>query len=78
MKKQTTKQKAFNTKKANRGHIRKSQRRRLRTAIKLQQERMQKLYRSGASLYTPPVAPQTEETTVAKDKEQSDDETVTL
>ena len=71
MKKQTTKQKAFNTKKANRGRIRKSQRRRLRTA-------MQKLYRSGVSLYTPPVAPQTEETTVAKDKEQSDDETVTL
>ncbi|MDA8842062.1 hypothetical protein N9N08_00120 [bacterium] len=75
MKKQTTKQKAFNTKKANRGHIRKSQRRRLRTAIKLQQEKMEKLYRRGFVPYTPPVV---EEPVETKENKKSDDETVTL
>lgn len=72
MKKQTTKQKAFNTKKANKGHIRKAQRRRHNTAIRLQQEKMEKLYRRGFVPYTPPEPVET------KENKKSDDETVTL
>lgn len=75
MKKLTTKQKAFNTKKANEGHLKKAQRRRRNTALRLQQEKMEKLYRRGFVPYVSPVA---EETVEPKANKKSDDETVTL
>jgi len=75
MKKLTTKQKVFNTKKANKGHIKKAQRRRHNTAIRLQQEKMEKLYRRGFVPYTPPVV---EEPVETKENKKSDDETLTL
>ena len=47
MKKLTTKQKAFNTKKANAGHNKKKARKAHRTALRLRTEHMERLIRSG-------------------------------
>jgi len=47
MKKLTTKQKAFNTKKANAGHNKKKARKDRRTALRLRAEQVERLIRSG-------------------------------
>lgn len=47
MKKLSTKQKAFNTKKANAGHDKKKARKAHRTALRLRTEHMERLIRSG-------------------------------
>jgi hypothetical protein len=47
MKKLSTKQKAFNTKKANAGHDKKKARKTHRTALRLRTEHMESLIRSG-------------------------------
>ena len=47
MKKLTTKQKAFNTKKANAGHDKKKARKDHRTALRLRTEHVERLIRSG-------------------------------
>ena len=79
MKKLTTKQKAFNTKKANAGHNKKKARKAHRTALRLRAEYVERLIRSGKYRQMPMPTDISELKDVPADQTAiADTETITL